>query len=220
MAAATTVLAGCSGFIVQEDDLGQHVVNGPETSLGAKGVREWLTGGGEALKFFITLTRHPDAEPCRAPDNIIVLDSTGRTLPMLGPGQFAALVHGQTTEGALADSMASQAGANYYVLQQQQMGSSSQGGFAGGMAAGVAQGMQAAAAGSAAWARETAEKTEREARDALQPQVILPNAYIGGRIWTVTGEPPYSVNVFACGEHLEVTVDGEESTGRVRATTN
>ena len=53
-AAVTGVLAsflfGCAAFTVQSEVAGEHVVNGDDIALGARGVRESLAGGGKKLR--------------------------------------------------------------------------------------------------------------------------------------------------------------------------
>lgn len=233
-AAVTGVLAsflfGCAAFTVQSEVAGEHVVNGNDIALGARGVRESLAGGGEATKFFITLTRRSGAAPCHGPDSIIILDGTGRTMPLISPADYVALVQGETSQEAIQRGAAAQ----YAVSAQQlptytsgtlqhqgggwyrhQSTTRAGGGFAGGLASGL-QGLPAVMAANRS--AEIEKQIRNEALDALQPQTILPNAYIAGRVWTVAGETPFAVNVMACNEHLELVLDGDRSTGFVHAT--
>lgn len=226
--ASAALIALAAGCAVHSEDQGDYVVNGQWIAMGAKGVTERITGGGEAMKFYITLLRHPDAGPCVAPDNVIVLDGAGITLPLISPADYVTLLHGETSEDVVRRGAAAQMHASnqqlpthtYGVIQDQGGGRYSytadtrpSGGFASGMAAGM-QGLPGIVAANQA--AEIESHIREEARDALMPQTILPDAAISGRIWTVASEGPYAVNVMACGEHLEVLIDGERSTGRVR----
>lgn len=223
------VLFGCAAFTVQSELAGEHVINGNDIALGVRGVRESLAGGGKATKFFLTLTRRSGATPCYGPDSLIVLDGNGRTMPLISPADYVALVQGETSQAAVQRGAAAQhavsaqsfpsyttgtiqdQGAGWYRYQST---TTAGGGFAGGLASGL-QGLPAIMAASRS--AEIEKQIRVESVDALQPQTILPGAYIGGRVWTVDGDAPFAVHVMACGEHLEVVLDGDRSGGIVHA---
>lgn len=183
--------------------------------------------GRQAMQFDLRIRSTGLRDACQAPDDIIVIDATGRTLPLIPPQDFVALLHGETTSDALMRARAADMASGAQTYPQMIRGtvrqtapdtyaytarSSPSGGFAGGLAASM-QGLPAAIA--AGQARQLEDQIQEQSARVLQPQRILPGAFIEGRVWSIAGEKPYAVNVFACGDRLEVLIPDEMGESRV-----
>ena len=179
--------------------------------------------GKKVLKLDIRITNKSEEEAV-TPDDIILIDASGRSLRILNPEEFVYYYHGLTS----ADALVTSAAMSLYAAQLQKATgytgtmysySTIYGNYvstfgtytfypvyspASAFASGFAQGLALACTLKAA-------RINRDLKEshllALRPALTLPDRSNVGRIWSLPGELPIEVHVFVLGDHHVIVLD-------------
>ncbi|MDD5450908.1 MAG: hypothetical protein PHT49_03325 [Desulfovibrionales bacterium] len=150
--------------------------------------------------------------PYITPEELIIFDADKNALRLLRPDEYVYYIEGMTSEDALGQSTAlsayaarTQANQFYNTYTAQSYYGSTYGSDFGAFFSGFDSGMSTAASIHAlSLARQAAEINEiiRTFRlCALRPILTLPDSSNVGRVWSLTGNLPIEIHIFAGGDH-------------------